>query len=211
MLDSPASSGKTLRWSGAVVPPYNAAFDKIGIELRTFLPAVAYNAMPTTGGYAEVDFMGAGIVRTGQWIEAFIQLWAQCRGGDVGQLIDCYGLHFVLAPAVEVWGLSMEQTSMADEQIKVISYMISPDIYLVETSHGWLYRAPAPGEYGGTWEPIDAYPTRGPFETPEEAARDAVATLGLRPRLPWSPMPTQPGLDGIGRAAAALHAAMSEL
>lgn len=53
-----------------------------------------------------------------------------------------------------------------------LSTLLLPELYLAETSAGWRYRAPAPGEYAN-WQPLDAHPTRGPFATPEEAVTTA--------------------------------------
>jgi hypothetical protein len=67
---------------------------------------------------------------------------------------------------------------MADESFRVLWYLVDPAIYLAETTAGWFYREPAPGEYA-RWKDIDAYPMQGPFADVEEAARHAAATLDL--------------------------------
>jgi hypothetical protein len=86
---------------------------------------------------------------------------------------------------------------MVDSPIEVSRCLLTPHLYLAETPTGWLYRSPAPGEYAN-WEPIDAYPTQGPFADPEDAIRDAVVTLGLKPSWLWESMASvsQPELAG---------------
>lgn len=198
-LDNPVERKKTLRWGSAVVPPASGAFDKIGVELRTFLPAVAYEPPPQHGAYALVEYDGRGILDYGEWIHAVLQLWVQCRG-ELFQLIDCHGLHYVIAPAVEVIGLSQARR-MAD---KVLRYYMAPHMYMVGDANGWRWREPAPGEYG-RWQEIDAHPTRGPFATAEEALRDAVAALGM-PRPTWFEDLAMFGMDTeVAHAAAKLH------
>lgn len=92
-----------------------------------------------------------------------------------------------------------------------LSTLLLPELYLAETAAGWRYRAPAPGEYAN-WQPLDAHPTRGPFATPEEAARDAVATLGLTQQalslLPDFP-PGDTRWEGMRRAVEALRDAVT--
>lgn len=209
-LDSPADAGSFLRWSGLVAPPYDSDFDKIGIELRTLLDMVAYDPVPQTGAYAEVDFMGAGIVGYGEWIEAILQLWVQCRG-VVGQQIPCHGLHYVVAPEIFIGFMPRRvQENMANiNDTTELTHFASPHLYLGLAPDGWRYRAPAPGEYS-RWQPLEAYPTYGPFASAEEAARDAAATLDLRPGM-WQHMAETIGLDSqLGRAFTTLHTLLSD-
>lgn len=137
------------------------------------------------GNYATVDIAGAGVTEFGPWIDAILEFVVQCRG-DIGQSVDCHGLNYVLAPKLELQYFSPEGAVMTDEHIKMYEVSLSPELYIARTSIGWLYRAPVPGEYG-KWKPIDAYPTYGPFETPEEAARDAAERLNLRPSWLFEP------------------------
>lgn len=132
--------------------------------------------------------------------------------GDVGQLILCHGLTYVVAPQIAVVLLARRVRVQNDAMPETLSCLLMPSLYLAETTDGWRYRAPAPGEYAN-WQPLDAHPTRGPFATPEEVARDAVATLGLSPReldiLPEVPAeePEEDArLAGMRRLLAALRA-----
>jgi hypothetical protein len=206
-LDSPAMSGNLLRWNGTALPPPGSSFDKVAVELRTFLPVVAYEPVPQAGVYALVEYDGAGVLDNGPWIDAVLQLWVDCLG-DVGQLIPCHGLHHVVAPQIGVLLLSSDVRVQDAAMAEMISCLLLPSLYLAETTEGWRYRAPAPGE-DGNWQPLEAHPTRGPFATPEEAARDAVATLGLTPRA-LAVLPELPADDnrlaGMRRLSAALHA-----
>lgn len=151
--------------------------------------------------------MGAGIASCGEWIDAILQLWVQCRG-DVGQLILCQGISYVIAPQIGV-GLAPRPLTgdhMADAE-QGFTYILTPELYLALAGDGWRYRAPAPGEYAN-WKPLDAYPTRGPFADPEDAIRDAMDNLGIRPSWMWEAMAAGAHPD-LGRALMVLHAATS--
>jgi hypothetical protein len=206
-LDSPADAGNLLRWSGFVVPPYStgyADFDKIGIELRTFLDMVAYDPIPQTGAYAELDFMGAGVIGYGEWLDAILQLWVQCRG-LVGELIPCHGLHYVVAPEVSVLLMPRRAQDMEADITKTeFTYLLTPYLYLALAPDGWRYRAPAPGEYG-RWKPLEAYPTHGPFDSAEDAARDATTMLNLRPGTWLDAMEALGAESQLGRAVTTLR------
>ncbi|ACY19134.1 hypothetical protein [Haliangium ochraceum] len=186
-LSGPTEANGLWQWTGGAVPPPGSAFDKIGLQLLTPLHYVAFRAVPTTGAYALVDFAGAGITYIGEWLEAILQLWVQCRG-VVQQLEPCHGLSYVLAPAVQIYAIAPGVTVTTTDSPKHFAYMLTPNLYLKETPNGWLYRAPAPGEYAN-WKPIDAHPTRGPFDTADAAVRDAARTLGLTyDRAEWEDM-----------------------
>jgi hypothetical protein len=186
-LDSPAEGERLLTWTGAAVVPEGlmpgaATADKIGVELRTFLPVVAYEPAPQTGGYAEVEFMGAGITATGSWIDALLQLWVKCLG-DVGQLVACHSLHYVVAPWIFVQGVAPTQgvDDVSEHAPKSFHYLMFPEVLIFNEGTAWwfqdireLYGRP------GMRELLKEHPRFGPFETPEDVARAASEQLGLR-------------------------------
>ena len=185
-----------LRFSGiAVFPPFGG--EAIGVEIRTFLDYVAYEAPPQTGGYCDVDIMGPGILDCGEWIHAILQLWVQCRG-IVGQLVPCEKLQSVLVPKIHTVGVRTDDP-MATEY----PFLDSPHLLLYAGPDGWRYRAPILG-FRRNVGPTAAY---GPFPTAEDAALDAVTVLGLPSGDDsWSEVVEMAGADtDIGRAAALLH------
>lgn len=203
-LHSPQRRANTWRWSGAVERPFAfSSFDRIGVELRTFIPVVAYEIGLPFGIYCEVELDGAGILDCGSWIDAASRLWIKCLG-DVGQLVPCLLPNTLLAPAISILVLPVPETG-ADMPAAIPRgyYLISPELYIAEMEQGWIYRAPVPGEYG-KWQPIDAHPTYGPFPTAEEALRDAIDKLDLS-RVPWEDWAEAFGEDkALGRAARAM-------
>jgi hypothetical protein len=207
MLENPTDAGQYLRWSGFVAPPFMSSFDKVAVELDPLLDFSAYDPPPQTGGYALIDFTGFGVGEQGEWISAVLNLWVQCRG-KVGQVIPCHGLSYVVAPEIALGFLAqraylgLEEQDMHNDEL---THFASPQLYLGRTLDGWRYRAPAPGEYA-RWRPLEELPTHGPFASAEDAARDAVVMLNLRPGV-W--LDAAEAMGGqIGQALAAVRDAL---
>lgn len=217
VLDSPVERSDVLLWAANATPPSGllggfSAFDKIAVELRPEMYTVGYSTTPLMGGnYATVDIAGAGVTEFGPWINALLEFVVQCRG-DIGQIVDCHGLNYVLAPLLELRYSSPEGAVMADAPIKTYEVILNPELYIARTSIGWLYRTLQPDE--SKIKPIDAYPTYGPFDTPEEAARDAAERLSLRPSWMWEPVPDEEMSEALRntempRLGRALHEAIN--
>lgn len=193
LLDTPTERKGLLQWSGTVafpigrLPGDQPSAKWIGVELRTFLPIVAFNGPPQAGQFCEADFMGAGITGCGPWFQVYLNLWAVCRG-VVGQLVDCHGLQYSLLPSIYVRGIGKTpgkaMSLPAPEQPEYFLY--TSDLYLYRDTDGWRYKALGPADFlpQATSKFADRVAEResfGPFATSEEAARAAVAELGLKP------------------------------
>lgn len=127
--------------------------------------------MPQAGGYADVEVDGRGIRDTGEWIDAILQLWVQCRG-DLGQLLACHGLGYVVAPAVRVLAFSMP---MSADKLGFM-YVTNGEVCFERRTDGWYYsRPPAMGEAWG--------PSVGPFAEPEQVVDAAAQALELHTDL----------------------------
>lgn len=197
----PTEREESLLFSGSVLFPPGGA-QAIGVELRTFLSNVAWNAPLQSGGYCDVDTMGAGILNCGEWIEAVLRLWAQCRG-VVGQLVRCDSQHSVLVPRIHLVGVRTEGPTMAEVSPREYPFLDTPELLLYATGEGWWYRADHRRfRSSSSSSPAAA---RGPFVTAEEAARDASERMPLPPRF-WDDVLEVAGANSeLGRAAATLR------
>jgi hypothetical protein len=173
LLD-PVETSAALSWSGAAaVPsgPWGISARWLGVELRVPYWFEGYETMPQAGGYADVEVDGRGINDYGEWIDAILQLWVQCRG-DIGHLLPCHGLGYVVAPAVRVLGFSMPMS--ADNA--GFMYVTNGEVCFERRADGWYYsQPPAMGEQWG--------PSVGPFAEPEQVVEEAARTLELHTGL----------------------------
>jgi hypothetical protein len=195
----PTEREKTLLFSGSVAFPAAGYAEAIGVELRTFLYNVAYQAPSHVGQYCDVDVMGPGILDCGPWINAIVSLWVQCHG-IVGQLIPCQELGFVLVPKIHTIGVQTEGP-MADENPKEYLFLDMPELFMYARPDGWWYRAPDRSRKGSAIMQ-GGY---GPFATAEDAARDAASRWDLSEGN-WDDLLEIVGAESeLGRAAAVLR------
>jgi hypothetical protein len=189
-LKDPVDQGTHLTWGGpAEFPGGGAAAESLGIEIRVPYWFGGYTRTALRAEYCMAEVDGRGIDECGEWIDALLQLWVQCRG-DIGQIVRCDGLNYVIAPAVEVLALGQRPPPMAE-----FRYITNGEVYFEHRADGWYYsQPPARGEEWG--------PSVGPFPEPESAAEEAARALDLRSGFHH--------IDGISEEWKRLTAALNE-
>lgn len=163
--------------------------------------------------YCLIEALGLGVRDCGTWSDAILQLLILCRG-IVGEVVDCLGLNWTLAPRIIVGGFGSRDpwpvggTVPAVVERKPFKYFMIPGVVFELDADGWRYaqslaRAPRRNE-----EPTPlSY--RGPFRDPAEAARDFAETLGaqyggitfsslVQPESPMRDADMQAMLDALG-------------
>jgi hypothetical protein len=106
----------------------------------------------------------------------YLQLWVQCHG-DIGHLLPCHGLGYVVARAVRVLGFSMPMSAAYNAGFM---YVTNGEVCFERRADGWYYsRPPAMGEEWG--------PSVGPFAEPEQVLEEAARTLELPSRCASAP------------------------
>jgi hypothetical protein len=191
-LREPVEGEARWLWAGTIVlPPFlgGPAVEpaRIGVQIRG-MPYKAMSTVPLAHRYCTIDLLGAGVLDCEPWADAIFHTKVICRGA-VGQLIACQGIGYEIVPEILITGIAQPQGgNMAGKQFQ---YLIVAGVTFTHGEDGWRYSRPGAGE-------------RGPFEEPEEAAKDAAQYLRWVERVRGYPSHLLQD-DGIVRLVEALR------